>query len=391
MSRTLIVTNDFPTRHGGIESFVYALAERLPADEVVVYTATMPDHREFDARLPYPVVRDRASVLLPTPAVSRRTADVLRAERCDSVLFGAAAPLGLLADGLRGAGARRVVGLTHGHETWWARVPAARRALRRIGDGCDVLTYVSEFCRRRIVPALSADVAERMVRLAPGVDTEVFRPGVGGAAIRERLGIAPGRPVLVSVSRFVPRKGQDALIKAMPHLLAAVPDALLLLVGDGPSRRRLERLTREHDVAASVIFAGAVPWSDAPGWFDVGDVFAMPCRTRMGGLEPEALGIVFLEAQACGHPVLVGDSGGAPETVLHGETGYVVDPFNPVAIAARAADLLSDLDRVRLMGEKGRAWVEREWTWHESVAVLRGLLAPPEPDTAVRDRQQPPV
>ena len=380
MSRTLVVTNDFPTRQGGIESFVYALADRLPADEVVVYTAAMPGDRTFDALLPFTVVRDPTSMLLPTPAVARRTADVLRAEDCDAVLFGAAAPLGLLADRLRQAGARRVVGLTHGHETWWARVPGARHALRRIGTGCDVLTYVSEFCRRRIATALSDDVAARMVRLAPGVDTQVFRPGVGGAVIRERLGIDPDRPVLVSVSRFVDRKGQDALIKAMPHVLRTVPDALLLLVGDGPTRGRLDRLVRDNDLARSVVFAGAVPWSEAPGWFDVGDVFAMPCRTRKGGLEPEALGIVFLEAQACAHPVLVGDSGGAPETVLHGETGYVVDPFNPLAIAARAVDLLSDLDRARSMGEKGRAWVEREWSWEESVAILRGLVAGPSPD-----------
>jgi phosphatidyl-myo-inositol dimannoside synthase len=161
----------------------------------------------------------------------------------------------------------------------------------------------------------------------------------------------------------------------MPWLLQSIPDALLLLVGDGPARPRLERLVRENGVGESVVFAGAVPWSEAPGWFDVGDVFAMPCRTRKGGLEPEALGIVFLEAQACGHPVLVGDSGGAPETVLHGETGYIIDPFNPVGIAARAADLLGDLDRVRLMGEKGRGWVEREWSWEESVSTLRELLA----------------
>jgi len=380
MSRTLVVTHASPTLQGGIESFGYALADRPPADEVVVYTAAMPGDRTFDALLPFTVVRDPTSMLLPTPAVARRTADVLRAEDCDAVLFGAAAPLGLLADRLRQAGARRVVGLTHGHETWWAKVPAARHALRRIGTGCDVLTYVSEFCRRRIATALSDDVAARMVRLAPGVDTQVFRPGVGGAVIRERLGIDPDRPVLVSVSRFVDRKGQDALIKAMPHVLRTVPDALLLLVGDGPTRGRLDRLVRDNDLARSVVFAGAVPWSEAPGWFDVGDVFAMPCRTRKGGLEPEALGIVFLEAQACAHPVLVGDSGGAPETVLHGETGYVVDPFNPLAIAARAVDLLSDLDRARLMGEKGRAWVEREWSWEESVAILRGLVAGPSPD-----------
>jgi len=374
MSRTLVVTNDFPTRQGGIESFVYALADRLPADEVVVYTAAMPGDRTFDALLPFTVVRDPTSMLLPTPAVARRTADVLRAEDCDAVLFGAAAPLGLLADRLRQAGARRVVGLTHGHETWWAKVPAARHALRRIGTGCDVLTYVSEFCRRRIATALSDDVAARMVRLAPGVDTQVFRPGVGGAVIRERLGIDPDRPVLVSVSRFVDRKGQDALIKAMPHVLRTVPDALLLLVGDGPTRGRLDRLVRDNDLARSVVFAGAVPWSEAPGWFDVGDVFAMPCRTRKGGLEPEALGIVFLEAQACAVPPVVGASGGAPETVVDGATGLVVDGRDHDEVARAIITLLHDPERRASMGAAGRRHVEQRWDWSVVVAALVEIL-----------------
>ncbi|HEU4543606.1 MAG TPA: glycosyltransferase family 4 protein [Jiangellaceae bacterium] len=375
MGRTLVVTNDFPTRRGGIESFVFALCNRLPADEVVVYTADMPGDRELDARLPYQVIRDPASTLLPTLALRRRVIDVFRDSGCDSVLFGAAAPLGLLARPLRVLGARRIVGLTHGHETWWAKVLVARSALRAIGDACDVLTYVSEFCRRRIIPALSPSASERMVRLAPGVDSATFRPGQGGAEIRARFGIDPDRPVLLSVSRFIARKGQDALIRAMPQITAAVPDAMLLLVGDGPYRRRLERLVREHRVSGSVMFAGAVPWSDAPAWFDAGDVFAMPCRTRLGGLEPEALGIVFLEAQAAGCPVLVGDSGGAPETVVDGETGYVVDSRDPAAIGARAAELLGDPGLVRVLGDKARAWVQEEWSWEHSVATLRSLLA----------------
>lgn len=375
MGRTLIVTNDFPTRQGGIESFVYALANRLPTDEVVVYTASMSGAAELDARVPYPVVRDRGSTLLPTPAVRRRVVDVFRNMGCDSVLFGAAAPLGLLAGAVRAAGAGRVIGLTHGHETWWAKVPVARRALHRIGEDCDVLTYVSEFCRRRIMPALSRAAGSSMVRLAPGVDTSVFRPTNRDSQLRERLGIGVDQPVLLSVSRFIARKGQDALIKAMPHVLDRVPKARLVLVGDGPYRRRLERLVRSREVGDAVIFAGAVPWADVPSWFAAGDVFAMPCRTRLGGLEPEALGIVFLEAQACGSPVLVGDSGGAPETVVHGRTGYVVDSLNPVGIAAKAAELLGDLGRVRALGDNGRAWVEQEWTWDQSVATLRSLVS----------------
>ena len=374
MGRTLVVTNDFPTRRGGIESFVFALCNRLPAEEVVVYTASMVGDGQLDARLPYPVIRDPASTLLPTPAVRRRVAQVFVDSGCDSVLFGAAAPLGVLARPLRSLGARRIVGLTHGHETWWAKVPVARSALNSIGEACDVLTYVSEFCRRRITPALSPAASERMVRLAPGVDSSTFSPGQGGAQIRARLGIDSGRPVLLSVSRFIARKGQDALIRAMPQIIAAVPDALLLLVGDGPYRRRLERLVRDNGVSASVMFAGAVPWSDAPAWFDAGDVFAMPCRTRLGGLEPEALGIVFLEAQASGCPVLVGDSGGAPETVLDGETGYVVDARDPAAIARRAAELLEDPGLIRVLGDKARAWVQEEWSWEHSVATLRRLL-----------------
>ncbi|NDL57296.1 glycosyltransferase family 4 protein [Phytoactinopolyspora mesophila] len=374
MSRTLVVTNDFPTRQGGIESFVYALCDRLPSEEVVVYTASMPGHREFDENLRYPVLRDRSSVLLPTREVAKRTAAVMRDYGCTSVLFGAAAPLGLLADRLRDSGAERIVGLTHGHETWWAKVPPARLALRKIGDSCDTLTYVSGFCRRRIMNALSPEAADRMVRLAPGVDTGVFRPGAGGDRVRQRLGIEPERPVLLSVSRFVPRKGQDMLIRAMPMILASVPDALLLLVGDGPNRRRLERLVRQHRLEHSVLFAGAVPWSEAPEWFDAADVFAVPCRTRLGGLEPEALGIVFLESQAAGRPVLVGDSGGAPETVRHGETGYVVDPLSPLTIARRATPLLADREYANELGMKGREWVNREWAWEASMETLRKLL-----------------
>ncbi|HEX6339202.1 MAG TPA: glycosyltransferase family 4 protein [Jiangellaceae bacterium] len=375
MGRTLVVTNDFPTRRGGIESFVFALCNRLPADEVVVYTASMSGDGELDARLPYPVVRDPASTLLPTPAVRRRVGQVFRDHDCDSVLFGAAAPLGLMARSLRELGAGRIVGLTHGHETWWAKVPPASKALHSIGESCDVLTYVSEFCRWRISPALSPSARQRMVRLAPGVDSATFQPGQGGAQIRAGLGIDPGRPVLLSVSRFIARKGQDSLIRAMPQIIAKVPDALLLLVGDGPYRRKLERLVREHRVEESVMFAGAVPWSAAPAWFDAGDVFAMPCRTRLGGLEPEALGIVFLEAQASGCPVLVGDSGGAPETVLDGETGYVVDARDPAVIAARAAELLGDPGLAGVLGDKARAWVQQEWSWDRSVATLRRLLA----------------
>jgi phosphatidylinositol alpha-1,6-mannosyltransferase len=378
--RTLVVTNDFPTRQGGIEAFVFALCQRMPAEQVVVYTASMPGDWEHDAALAYPVVRDPSRMLVPTPAVAKRVTAAFDRYACDRVVFGAAAPLGLLAPSLRAAGARRLIGLTHGHETWWARVPVARQALRRIGRSTDALTYVGRYTRDVIATALDPSDARRMVRLTPGVDTDVFAPGVGGETIRKQFGLGSDQPVVVCVARLTPRKGQDTLIRAWPYVTQSVPDAALLLVGDGPYRPTLQRLA--HETGARVIFTGPVPWQQIPPYFDAGDVFAMPCRTRLGGLEPEALGIVFLEAQATGLPVIVGDSGGAPDAVLHGETGYVVDPYNPAAVAAKLTTLLRDRERARDMGQRGREWVRTAWSWEVSVATLRRLLEIPGPASA---------
>ncbi len=313
MGRVLFVTNDFPTRQGGIETFVSSLCEQMNPDEVVVYTASMPGDKEYDASLPFPVYRDPSSMLLPTPAVGRRVVEVMRRHDCDRVVFGASAPLGLLGRRLRRAGAQRIVALTHGHEVWWARVPVMRQMLRRIGDSVDVMTYVSEWCRERIAPALSDEAAGRMEQLSPGVDTSRFYPDCGGAEIRKRYGLTEDTPVVVCVGRMVKRKGQDTLVKAWPEVLRQVPDARLLLVGEGPYRARVEKLARQLGVEDSVIFTGSVSWEEMPAHFDAGDVFAMPCRTRLFGLEVEAFGIVYLEAAACGLPVVVGDSGGAPE------------------------------------------------------------------------------
>lgn len=365
MGRTLVVTNDFPTRRGGIETFVYSLCEQLPADEVVVYTASMPGDAELDATLPFIVYRDPSRMLLPTPAVGRRVVEVMRRHECDRVLFGASAPLGLLAPRLRGAGARRLVALSHGHEVWWARVPVTRSLLRRIGDSVDTYTYVSDWCRDRIAPALSPSARNRMRKLSPGVDLERFHPACGGADVRRRLGVPTNAPVVVCTARMVHRKGQDTLIRAWPEVRRARPDAVLLLVGDGPTRGRLEGLVRDQDVDDSVLFTGSVPWAEVPAYIDAGDVFAMPCRTRLLGLDPEAWGIVFIEAQACGLPVVVGDSGGAPETLLG--RGEVVgrDPHET------AAAVLRQLGAGR--SELARP-VSEEFSWETVAARLRRWL-----------------
>jgi len=383
MPKILIVTNDFPPRSGGIQSFVHALATRLAPGQVVVYAPGWHGAGEFDARQPFPVVRHPTSLMLPVPSVARRARAILAEHGCDTVLFGAAAPLGLLAPALRRAGARRIVALTHGHESGWAALPGARALLRRIGDHADVLTYLGEYFRIRLAGALNPAAAARLVRLAPGVDNELFRPGAGGAAIRKRLGIAPTAPVVLCVSRIVPRKGQDTLIRAWPRVLAGLSDGMpgpaarpvLLFVGDGPYAGKLRRLARRQQVSDSVIFAGPVAWEDLPAYYDAGTVFAMPCRTRRGGLDVEGLGIVYLEASATGLPVIGGDSGGAPDAILPGETGYVVGGRDAAALAERLIQLLSDPQAAATMGEKGVGWVDREWRWDIVASRLREILA----------------
>jgi len=374
MPKVLVVTNDFPPRAGGIQSFVHALAAGLPAGSVTVYAPAWPGAAEFDAAQPFPVERHPSSLMLPVPSVARRAARLLHRDGCDTVLFGAAAPLGLLAPALRRAGARRLVAITHGHEAGWAVLPGARSLLRRIGDSTDAVTYLGEYTRVRLARALSPAAAARMTRLTPGVDTSAFRPGAGGAAVRERLGLG-GRPVTVCVSRLVPRKGQDTLIRAWPEVLAAVPDALLLIVGGGRYRAALARLAARTGVARSVVFAGPVPWPELPAYYDAGDVFAMPCRTRRQGLDVEGLGIVYLEASAAGLPVIGGDSGNAPDAIRPGETGYVVPGRRPAGLVAALVELLTDPAVARVMGEKGMAWVDQEWRWDLVSQRLQRILA----------------
>ncbi|HWB38540.1 MAG TPA: glycosyltransferase family 4 protein, partial [Rugosimonospora sp.] len=213
----------------------------------------------------------------------------------------------------------------------------------------------------------------RLEQLTPGVDVDTYHPGVDGAAVRARYHLA-GRPVIVCVSRLVPRKGQDALIRALPAVRRRVPDAALLLVSGGPYRAKLTRLAADLGLADHVVFTGSVPWADLPAHYAAGDVFAMPCRTRAAGLDVEGLGIVYLEASAVGLPVIAGDSGGAPEAVRDGETGYVVGGRDVPALADRLVTLLTEPDLAKRMGAAGRAWVEERWRWERQADRMRDLL-----------------
>jgi phosphatidylinositol alpha-1,6-mannosyltransferase len=269
---------------------------------------------------------------------------------------------------------RRAIAITHGHEAGWAALPGARQLLRQIGERTDVMTYLGEYFKVRLGSALTPAAAARMARLHPAVDAGVFRPDPGARQlIRDRYGLA-GRPVVVCVSRLVARKGQDTLLRAWPSVLRRVPEAALLIVGGGSHAAPLRQLAARTGVSSSVRFTGSVPQAELPAHYAAGDVFSMPCRTRRGGLDVEGLGIVYLEASATGLPVVGGDSGGAPDAILDGETGYVVGGRDVAALAERLTALLEDPAGARAMGDKGRAWVERDWNWDVAAARLRVLL-----------------
>jgi phosphatidyl-myo-inositol dimannoside synthase len=374
--RTLVVTNDFPPRPGGIQAYLHALVTRLPAHELVVYAPSWQSragsHRAFDADQPFAVVRHPGKLMLPTPDVARRARAIIRAEQCESVWFGAAAPLGLLAAHLRDNGVRRIVASTHGHEVGWSMLPVTRQALHRIGSTTDVVTYVSGYTRSRFASAFGPMAA--LEHLPSGVDTEQFRPDpVARKEIRERYRL-DDRPTVVCVSRLWPRKGQDMLIRALPAIRRRVPEAALLLVGGGPYQGRLLALAEQVGVAEHVVFTGQVPWPELPAHYVAGDVFAMPCRTHARGLDVEGLGIVYLEASASGLPVVAGRSGGAPEAVLPDVTGHVIDGRELSRIVEVIGGLLADPERAAAMGEAGRRWVSEHWRWEGIAGCLAGLL-----------------
>jgi phosphatidylinositol alpha-1,6-mannosyltransferase len=380
MTRVLLVTNDFPPRRGGIQSYLEQFVGRLVdagEHELSVYAPQWKGADDYDRAAGYRIVRHPGTLMLPEPGVDRRMRALIAEHGIETVWFGAAAPLALLANRARGAGAHRVVASTHGHEVGWSMLPVARSALRRIGEDTDVVTFISHYTRGRIAAAFGRNAA--LEPLPPGVDSDRFRPNPAARAeLRSRYGLGQ-RPTVVCLSRLVPRKGQDMLIKALPDIRRRIDDAVLVIVGSGPYAEDLHKLADTVGVSDDVIFTGAVPSAELAGHYAMADVFAMPCRTRGSGLDVEGLGIVFLEASAAGVPVVAGDSGGAPEAVKDGETGRVVDGRSVEQIADAVSGILADPALAARMGEAGRQWVETDWNWAAHTARLSELLRAADP------------
>ncbi len=365
-SPILCITNDFGPRAGGIETFIIGLIERMPKNSVIVYTSSQKDSEPFDRawseNYGVEVIRDKSTILLPSFRVGRAVRRIARERQITRAFFGAAAPLALLAQGLRRAGVTRIVALTHGHEVWWAKLWPFSLAIHRIGAGTDHLTYLGNYTKSEISRALSQSAQDAMVKIAPGIDTNHFAPQSSSAALRDELGLTH-KKVIVSVGRLVHRKGQDTLIEALPEILMHIPDAHLLFIGEGPYKDYLVKRAAELQLSHAVTFIGRIQYADLPRYICVGDIFAMPSRSRLAGLEVEGLGIVYLEASACGLAVIGGKSGGAPDAVLEAETGFSVDGTSPHEVAEAAITLLQDPVLASGMGSRGRQWIIDEWQW----------------------------
>jgi phosphatidylinositol alpha-1,6-mannosyltransferase len=371
--RILIVSNDFPPRIGGIDEYVAQLASRLPGDEVTIFAPAMSGCERFDGGFPHRVVRWPGRILLPTPPVRRRVLDLARTLEPDIVLFGASMPLALLGPVVRRRLGVPYAACTHGLEIAAARLPGGRALLRRMFRDAALVTAVSRWTADILRPFLVGDTP--LALLPAGIDVARFRPDVSAREVLQRHRLDGGGPIIACVSRLVMRKGQDQVIRALPRVAREFPGVRFLVVGSGPDGDRLRALTARLRVSDRVVFAGAVDAADLPAYFRAGDVFAMPCRHRLLGLEVEALGAVFLQAAGVARPSVAGRVGGVPDAVEDGDTGLLVDGTSVQQVGDAILALLRDPERTRAMGIRGADRVHACFSWESMAGRLRSALA----------------
>lgn len=369
MTRHLLVTNDFPPKVGGIQSYLWELWRRLPAEDFVVLTSPYEGADRFDAEQPFEIRRTPEPVLLPSPVMTRRVRRLAAEVGASFVVVDPAVPLGIIGPDL----GLPYAAVLHGSEvTVPGRLPVTRTLLARVLRRAVLLIsaggYPEEEARRATGGTLPP-----VVQIPPGVDVDRFVPldPAGRRRARAGFGLAEEGPLVVSVSRLVPRKGMDVLIQAAARLGSSGkwPGLQVAISGSGRDRPRLERLIAR--TGAPVRLMGRLPNEDLAAFYASGDVFALCCRTRWGGLEQEGFGIIFLEASAAAVACVAGRSGGAAEAVDDGVTGLVVDdPEDPAALAEAIDRLLGDVSVRDRMGTAGRARAQRDFAYD----VLAGRL-----------------
>jgi phosphatidylinositol alpha-1,6-mannosyltransferase len=411
--RHILLTNDFPPKVGGIQSYLWELWRRLPPDDVTVFTSSYVGAEWWDGQQKYRVVRAREPVLLPQPHLATRVKQLAAETGAEAVVIDPALPLGLIGPSL---GLPYAVVLHGAEVTVPGRLPVSRRMLRRVlGHASLVIAaghYPEAEARRAVgledAPdgGAEAGLFAPTVQVPPGVDTERFKPlpQIERAAARVRLRLPATGPLVSSVSRLVPRKGMDTLIQAASLVSGRFPGLSVAIAGAGRDRRRLERLASHANVR--VDFLGRLSAADLPDFYACSDVFALCCRSRWWGLEQEGFGIVLIEAAATGVPCVTIESGGVAEAVKDGETGLVVQvepdqdgPESKSPKGARVADvaealatILGDPDLARRMGEAGRRRAEEELSYDILAAKLgdaidQHLRSPAPPPESGNERR----
>lgn len=356
MADAVMVTSSFLPGHGGIESYLAELCASL-APRLAVVAPPGRDGEKLPRDLPYPTTPGSSSMLWPSADMARTVVQEAERHGTDKVLFGTPWPLALLGPRLRAAGLRYAV-IIHGAELLVpGAVPVLRKKLASALSGAELLLPVSDYTAGAATRLLEKQslVVPQMARLRARVDLKRFHPDVATDEVRDRLKIAPDAKVILSFGRLVPRKGLHRMIAAMPEIVRRVPDAVYVVGGTGPEERKLRREAAR--LAAPVVFAGRVPDADAPALYATADVFALPVVDRWFGLEIEGLGVVLLEAAACGTPCVTGRSGGTPEAVLDGETGYVLDATDREQLVNATVALLNEASVAARMGAAGRQHV----------------------------------
>ena len=357
--RHLLVTNDYPPKVGGIQSYLWEIYRRLPQDKVVVYTTPHPDSESFDQKQTHKIIRSKQRVLLPTRQVANQIRSLAEVENIDFIMYDPAVPIGILGPKI---GIPYGV-ILHGAEvTIPGRVPIARSLIANVLQHAKLVVTAGDYSTKEAIRAAKQDLP--ICVIPPGVDIDRFKPldEQTRSTARGRFNFRDDDEVILTLSRLVPRKGMDVLISATSELVKTRPRVHLLIAGTGRDLRRLKALAQSTN--APVTFLGYVPDDEVSELYGIADVFGMICRVRWGGLEQEGFGIVFLEAAACGVPQIAGRSGGADEAVLEGETGFVVDsPTDSTAVKQALEQLLVDSETRKEMGRNSRARAEKEFSY----------------------------
>jgi phosphatidylinositol alpha-1,6-mannosyltransferase len=367
-----MVTSSFLPGRGGIESYLAQLCTDLSPRLAVLAPATRAG-KPIPGGLPYPAHGHAGSMLWPGRSVLRSIERAASTYGTTKVLFGTPWPLALLGPTLKARGMAYAT-IVHGAELILpAAFPGVKTRLARALAEADLLLPVSDYTSDRLRKLVQGcgHALPPLETLRARVDLERWHPEVDTAPVRKRLGLTDDDEVILCFGRLVRRKGVHRAIRALPAVSAAVPEAVLVVAGIGPQERRLKALAGRTQ--GRVVFAGRVPEEDAPALYALAAVFVLPVADRFGGLEVEGLGVVLLEAAACGTPCVTGRSGGTPEAVVDGRTGYVVDATNQDELVDAVVDLLRHPDRARAMGREGRAHVAQEFSSKAPGALLAWL------------------